>query len=741
VAPEPNTGAHVARRRARHDECIDSHHGHIRRSIAQQTRRAVDADEVAGGAGMAVAQARDRRCCAREELTMSVSRQTMVERHLRARGITDAAVLAAMSAVPREAFLPPELAEFAYEDQPLPIAAGQTISQPYIVALMAAALRLKPGDRVLEIGAGSGYAAAVLAQIAATVYTVERHAELATAAQQRLRDLGYANVEVRCGDGTLGWAEHAPYQAIVVAAGGPSIPDALLEQLAVGGRLVIPVGPERLQELARVVRVAEDEYRREDLGPVRFVPLIGRQGWAEPAPAPLHPTVFPRRNPVPLRSARSTSRAHTVSRLIAECVEPIERIEEVALGPLLDRIGDARVVLLGEATHGTSEFYRMRTRITQELILRRGFTAVAVEADWPDAAAADRFVRDLPARPRRWVPFQRFPTWMWRNRETQELLAWLREYNQRVGAVESRVSFSGLDLYSLYTSAYEVVRYLDRVDPATAAVARHRYGTLTPWQADPAAYGRAVITGRMRSCEDEVVTMLEDLLRRRLEYAAQDGDEFLDAAQNARVVAGAERYYRTMYYGATASWNMRDQHMFDTLENVLAHRGPDARIVVWEHNSHIGDAAATEMATRGEHNVGHLCRTRFGTDAFAIGFGTDHGLVAAAADWDEPMQRMRVRAAHADSYERLFHDAGVQAALLHLREPARDAIRDELMEPRLERAIGVVYRPDTELESHYFQAVLPAQFDEYVWFDATTAVDSLPPVGVEDVPESHPFAR
>jgi protein-L-isoaspartate(D-aspartate) O-methyltransferase len=406
---------------------------------------------------------------------------------------------------------------------------------------------------------------------------------------------------------------------------------------------------------------------------------------------------------------------------------------------MLDRIGDARVVLLGEATHGTSEFYRMRARITQELVLRRGFTAVAVEADWPDAAMADRYVRDLPVRPRRWQPFARFPTWMWRNRETQALLEWLRAYNQEVPDPARKVSFSGLDLYSMYTSAYEVVRYLDRVDPVAAAAARARYGQLTPWQADPAAYGRAVLGGRMRACEDDVVAMLRELLARRLEYTRQDGDDFLDGARNAAVVANAERYYRVMYYGATASWNLRDQHMFDTLEALLAHRGADSKIVVWEHNSHVGDAAATEMGARGEHNIGHLCRKRFGPAMFNVGFGTHHGVVAAASDWDEPMERMRVRPSHPESYERLFHDAGVPAALVHLREPVRDALRDELTEPRLERAIGVVYRPDTELESHYFQAVLPAQFDEYVWFDATDAVAALT-AAEPDLPVIHPFA-
>ncbi|HEU4731692.1 MAG TPA: protein-L-isoaspartate(D-aspartate) O-methyltransferase [Kofleriaceae bacterium] len=665
-------------------------------------------------------------------------RLVMVDRFIRARGIRDSRVLAALAEVPREAFLPPELAEFAYDDRPLPIEAGQTISQPYVVALMTEALGLKGDEDVLEVGTGSGYAAAVLAKCARRVYTIERHAELAEIATRRLAELGYENVSVRCGDGTLGWQDHAPYHAIVVAAGGPELPRALLDQLAIGGRLVMPVGSSRAQELVRVTRVSATEYQREDLGPVMFVPLIGVHGWADRGDPRTSRGVWPPRNPGPLRGERPSSRPGTVAKLIAECAEPIERIEDAPIEGLIERIGDARVVLLGEATHGTSEFYRMRARITQQLILRHGFNAVAIEGDWPDAAAVDRYVRGRLARPRPWVPFARFPTWMWRNREAQDLIEWLRAYNLEG---HGDVSFSGLDLYSMYTSAYEVVHYLDRVDPVAAAAARERYGRLTPWQDDPAAYGRAALMGRMQSCERDVVAMLRELLARRLDYASRDGDEFFDASQNARVVAGAEAYYRAMYYGSAMSWNLRDQHMFDTLRAILAHRGEHAKLVVWEHNSHVGDAAATEMAARGEHNVGHLCRTAFGDGVYAVGFGTDHGTVAAAHNWDDPMERMRVRPARSDSYERLCHDAGVPAFSLHLRHPHRPELRDELAEPRLERAIGVVYRPETELASHYFQAVLPMQFDEYIWFDETSAIEPLPVTeAFEAATADHPFS-
>jgi protein-L-isoaspartate(D-aspartate) O-methyltransferase len=652
-------------------------------------------------------------------------RAQMVRDQIQARGVTNAAVLNAMRSVPREAFVDAHLAEFAYDDTPLPIASEQTISQPYIVAEMIRAAAVAPGDRVLEIGAGSGYAAAVISRIATDVYAVERHAELARAARQRLAALGYDNVSVLEDDGTLGWPEHAPYDVIVVSAGGPSAPAALLDQLAIGGRLVIPVGATpRVQRLLRITRQAADRYDEDDLGAVQFVPLIGVGGWGE------HADVRPRRRRLG---------TDALTRLIRESAEPIDDIESVSLSPLLDRLGDARVVLLGEATHGTSEFYRMRARITRELILRRGFRLLAVEADWPDAAVVDRYVRHLPASPRPWQAFSRFPTWMWRNQETRELVEWLREYNREQVDPSARVSFHGLDLYTLYTSAAEVIRYLDRVDPVAALAAKERYGCLSPWEGDPAAYGRAALMGQFRHCEEHVVAMLGGLLARRLQYAAADGDEFIDAVQNARLVADAERYYRVMYYGSVAAWNLRDLHMFETLESLLSFRGAGSKIIVWAHNSHLGDARATEMGSRGEHNVGSLCRNKFEDAVFAVGFGTNAGTVAAASAWEGPMQVISVTPALADSYEGKFHRAQVPACLVHLRHPRRETLRDELSSPRLERAIGVVYRPDTELESHYFQAVLPRQFDEYIWFDRSSAVTALPAGISTGVPDTYPF--
>jgi len=649
--------------------------------------------------------------------------EEMVEHHIAGRGVRSGNVLKAMRKVPREAFLPTHLHEFAYEDSPLPIAEGQTISQPYIVALMIEALALEGGETVLEIGTGSGYAAAVLGEIARDVYSVERIGQLAEKAAAALAELGYENVHVLHGDGTRGWPEHAPYDAIVVAAGGPKIPDSLRMQLKVGGRLVIPVGSDvRAQELVRVTRVSENDYRREELADVRFVPLLGHEGWEAPAQEP--------RRIVKLRE-------QPLERAIANAAEAFDSIESADLSSLLTRIGDVHVVLLGEATHGSSEFYRMREAISRELVLKKGFNFIAIEGDWPDAARIDHYVRHREYPPSEWTAFARFPTWMWRNNEVRDFVDWLREHNAALKP-ESRVAFHGLDLYSLYASIRFVLEYLDEVDPAAAKIARERYGCLTPWQTDPATYGHAALNGTYPTCEKDVVRALKDLMGKQQAYAGHDGERFLDAVQNARLVANAERYYRIMYYGSRASWNLRDGHMFETLQTLLAHHGPRSKAIVWAHNSHVGDAAATEMSARGEFNIGQLCRKAFGEGCYTIGFGTDHGTVAAASDWDGPMEIKRVRPALENSYEKLCHEAGVPRFMLGLRNRMSAPARG-LMEPRLERAIGVIYRPESELASHYFEAVLPRQFDEYIWFDETKAVTPFKTEELEGLPDTYPF--
>src|SRR5581483_7074146 len=372
-------------------------------------------------------------------------------------------------------------------------------------------------------------------------------------------------------------------------------------------------------------------------------------------------------------------------------------------------------------------------------IERHGFTIVAVEADWPDAATIDRYVRHKPAVAEAEPAFRRFPTWMWRNAEVHAFVEWMRAHNENL-APERRAGFFGLDMYNMNASIRAVIDYLDRIDPQAARVARERYGCLTPWQKDPATYGRAVLTGSYRKCEAEVTAMLRDLFAKQMEYRARDGDDYLDAAQNARLVASAEQYYRIMYYGSAESWNLRDRHMFGTLEHLLEWKGDGAKAVIWAHNSHVGNAAATEMGlVREEINIGQLCRDRFGEQARSIGFGTDRGTVAAASDWDGPMEIKQVRPAHRDSYERLCRDSGVERFLIDLREEQSPQLYAGLLYPRLERAIGVIYRPETELASHYFDASLPQQFDGFVWFEETQAVAALPATGRKEFAETNPF--
>jgi protein-L-isoaspartate(D-aspartate) O-methyltransferase len=646
-------------------------------------------------------------------------REEMVERQLRGRGIRDGRILDAFRTVPRERFVPDEIRDAAYDDTPLPIEAGQTVSQPYIVALMIEAAKVEAGAKVLEIGAGSGYAAAVMSRVAREVIAIERHAELADAARRRLAALDCGSVRILEGDGSIGLAEAAPFDAILVAASGSHVPDGLLEQLATGGVLVMPLGEaDAVQRLVKVTRVSEAEYEQQDLGPVRFVPLIGREGWRD-----------------------EDASAQSLPGLIRAAAEPLPDPDQTeAFGAFFDRFADARVVLLGESSHGTSEFYRARTAISRRLIERHGFNIVAVEADWPDAASVDRYVRHRPHRPGEERAFERFPTWMWRNEEVDAFVRGLRRRNEG-RAHEAMTGFYGLDLYNLSGSIRAVIDFLEEADPDAARVAKKRYACLAPWSRDPAAYGRAAMSEGYGSCEAGAVQMLRDLMERRMDCLSEECDDWLDAAANARLIRNAEQYYRVMYQGAAESWNLRDTHMFETLCQLLEAKGPKSKAVVWAHNSHIGNAAHTEMGqVREELNVGQLVKEKFGERARLIGFGTHAGTVAAADDWDEPMEVKAVRPSLAGSYERVSHEAGLERFLLDLRHGVlgRD-LEEALLEPRLERFIGVIYRPETERWSHYAEAVLPNQFDAWVWFDETRAVTPLPGGQVAGEDETYPF--
>jgi erythromycin esterase-like protein len=419
---------------------------------------------------------------------------------------------------------------------------------------------------------------------------------------------------------------------------------------------------------------------------------------------------------------------------------------------IVDAIGDARIVLLGESTHGTREFYRVRAELTRRLIEAKGFDAVAVEADWPSALRASRWAQGAGADSSAEAAlgdFERFPRWMWRNTEVVRWLEWLREHNAGLGP-DRRVGFFGLDLYSLRESMEAVVQYLDREDPEAARRARARYACFDDLADDPQAYGHAVSFGLRPGCERGVLLQLAELCRAGAGKLHGDGgaagDELFYAQQNARVVHNAETYYRTMFGGRTDSWNVRDRHMGETLQLLADHvaqrRDRPARLVVWAHNSHVGDARATDSARRGQLNLGQLAREGFTApgETFLLGFTTHTGSVTAAYDWDEPSRTKRVLPSRPDSIERVLHDSGGERFLLALRSAPAE-LRRALAEERLERAIGVIYRPDTERWSHYFDASLARQFDAVVHIDTTEALpplDRTADASHDEVPETFP---
>jgi len=435
--------------------------------------------------------------------------------------------------------------------------------------------------------------------------------------------------------------------------------------------------------------------------------------------------------------------------------KPVREIAKALTGSandydaLLKLIGDARIILLGEASHGTHEFYFERAAITKRLITEKSFTVIAIEADWPDASRVHRYALgasdDVDAN-EALSGFRRFPTWMWRNTVVVEFVEWLREFNQRVGPKRAPAGFYGMDLYSLHTSIDAVLGYLEKVDPDAAKRARSRYSCFDHFGREPQEYAYAATMGAIESCEDEVVEQLIELRNKAAEFLSRDGEiaaeELFFAEQNARLVKNAERYYRSMFRGRASSWKLRDQHMVETIEALVAHldgsRQPKA--IAWAHNSHLGDARATEMSQHGELNVGQLIREHFGRETVLIGFSTYSGSVTAASDWGARAERKNVRPALPGSYEELFHEIGLPRFWINLRERG-DKI-DTLRAPRLERAIGVIYRPETERSSHYFHARLPEQFDVLIHIDETRAVEPLERTSIWDkgeLPETYPF--
>src|SRR5690606_33351409 len=419
-----------------------------------------------------------------------------------------------------------------------------------------------------------------------------------------------------------------------------------------------------------------------------------------------------------------------------ETQEAIRKAASVLTGepddyiPLQRMLRNKSFVLLGEATHGTHDFYQARVMITKQLITEHGLSAIAIEGDWPSAFRVNRYVRwqggDQSAD-EALSDFRRFPMWMWRNTVVQEFVDWLREHNRGLPP-NRQVGFYGLDMYSLYESAAAVVEYLEQVDPGAARLARQRYGCLEH-ASDERHYGYGVTLGRQGSCEDEVVKQLQDLRNKAFSYIQGQGmtaeDELFQAEQNARLVQSAEAYYRQMFSSRINTWNLRDSHMSETLDNLHLHlsrqQGHSARIAVWAHNSHLGDARATDMGRRGEHNVGQLARQRYANDCVLVGLTTYRGTVSASSDWDGLLERDRVRLlVHCCIVDSLY-----RTRLERFFLPLQGALAERLRESRLQRAIGVLYLPESERASHYFRCLLADQFDVVLHFDETRALEPL----------------
>jgi protein-L-isoaspartate(D-aspartate) O-methyltransferase len=626
---------------------------------------------------------------------MARDRQRMIDSQLVRRGISDARVLDAFRALPRETFVPERMGELAYEDSPLPIGEGQTISQPFIVALTLEAMQLRGDERVLEIGTGSGYAAALLGLLAKEVYTVERIADLAETARQHLRAAGSSNVTVIEGDGSLGLPDHAPYDAIAVAAAGPRVPDALRMQLAVGGRLVIPVGDEGEQHLVRVTRVSDVEWREERLLAVSFVPLIGAEAWPDAGSPP------PRDD----RETVVLVRRNAIS------------FEGDAIPNLIEHVGHARVVVLGGSVDGSAELQRARARLTWQLVAHAGFSMVAIEGDWHDAARIDEHVRER--RPRTSLPlsaFCRFADLRWRNAEVGSFFDALHD-------LASPPSVHGLDMYATSASVAVALERLEESDPERAEAVRAAWNGISPWRRSVAELSDGV------DLEEETIATLIGMLDTRVDASREEGKHVRDAV--LRACEGAEDYYRRLLHGTLDVWKLREEHMFTMLRALLADHGPKSKVVVWANDAHVADGRATETGVRGHVTLGQRCRNTFGRDAYLVGMSAARGEILASPSWGEPPVVTELRPPVAGSYEAVFADAAKGAFFLALRG-ADPALREALLRPRLARCIGPVYCAFNELATHWLSVSLAAAFDAVLFREVSSAVR---PIAVHPVAE------
>ena len=633
---------------------------------------------------------------------------------LQDKGIKNSLLIKAFQDLPEAFFLINEFHPYSYEETENEYKLETIEPRVIVIAKMLEKLKIEKGDKILLIGVDSIYILAALSKIYNEVFMVETFDSYYEWAKKVLSTIGIKNVHIKIDDPKLGWKDKGQFDTILIASEFEEVPISLKEQLRIGGKLLVPIGPDWTHSIFEIFqRVSETDFKVEKLRDNFFIP---------------NPKLLPE------IGNEEYPDDDIVDQIKAKAIA-FESIKKYPMDELLNRIGDAQVVLLGEASHGTSEFYLARQEITKALIEQKGFNFVSAEADWSDAEQINSYVRNIHSEID-WMPFSRFPQWMWKNKEVLNFVEWLKKFNSNH---KNKIGFYGLDLYGLENSINLVIDFLEHKDINLANLAISRYECIAPYMSDPALYGKMVLSDRLVSCEEEILKMLVDLLKNK--YRLNHSPEYFYAYQNANVIVDAEQYYKAMYYGSAESWNLRDFHMFHTLKTLLSYYGPDTKAVIWAHNSHIGNALATEMYSRGEINIGHLCKEHFGEKSYHIGFGTHTGTVAAAHNWGDDMEIMKVNESLSNSYENLCHKTKITSFTLPLKEKhSGKTLRKLLNTPKLERAIGVMYRPRTERLSHYFHAVLPSQFDEYIWFDTSKAVTPITATNVTPkLLESHPL--
>lgn len=636
-------------------------------------------------------------------INLEAMKKVSIKELLKNKGISNKLLLEAFQNIPEALFSSETMRTYFHQDLKSEENLDKIDPKIITVTRILEQLQVKEENKILITGVNSVSILAALSKIYKDVYAVEKTEAYAIWTLEVLKEIGITNVHLQTGNLEDGWTEQAPFNAILIATELKEIPTTLKIQLKVGAKLLAPIGPDWTHVMLKSIeRVSETEYVTKALRGKYYIPK---------------PKTLPKTSTKVYPESEITEEIKTNS-------IPFKTIKDFPMDGLLERIGDANVVLLGEASHGTSEFYTTREEITKALIEKKGFNLVCAEADWPDAEHVNNYIKNR-YESEDWMPFMDFPKWMWRNKEALSLMEWLKEHNTKHN---NTVGFYGLDLYGLENSINLLVKNLKNIDSELSDLAKSHYSGIIPYMTKPELYGRLVKDKALVSSEKEIANMLFDLLKNKNKL--NHSEAYFHAYQNATVVADAEHYYRTMHLDSTDSWNLRDAHMFYTLKSLLSYFGGksknESKAVVWAHNSHIGNAMGTEMYERGEINIGHLCKEHFGSKAYTIGFGTHTGTVAAANNWGEEVKIMSVNESAPGSYENLFHKTNIPNFTLPLRaEHSGEKLREVLSSPKLERAIGVIYRPKTELRSHYFKASLPLQFDEYIWFNETKAVTPL----------------